>query len=114
MQGPVSTRVLQGMVKYLGSLTAIALPGEITSFNVTQRYMFRLLIILCTSLSMTDFDVPASVVLLLVYITVSEWLDWSFPDEEGEKLEIAKDKLSRQSTNNPPWQYQAVSSMLPQ
>jgi hypothetical protein len=103
---------MQGAVKYLGSLTAIALPGEITSFNVNQRYMFRLLIILCTSLSMTDFDVPASVVLLLVYIAVSEWLDWSFPDEEGEKLEIAKDKLSRQAPNNAPWQYQAVGSMI--
>lgn len=112
MEQSISTRVMQGMVKYLGSLTAIALPGEITSFNINQRYMFRLLIILCTSLSMTDYDVPASVALLLIYIAVSEWLDWSFPDEEGEKLAIARDKAKRESHNAVPWQYKAINSMM--
>ena len=114
LDSPLSLRVSHAVVRMLGGLTAIALPHEITDFNVNQRYMFRVLVMLCASLNLTDYDVPASVALLLLYVLVSELLDWHFPDEAGEQAAIAKDAEASKikSKSQGPWQWQAIGSLM--
>ena len=108
IDNPLLLRISHAAVKMLGGLTAIALPREISDFNVNQRYMFRVLVMLCASLSLTDFDVPASVGLLVLYILLSELLDWQFPDEGHEQAAIAKDAQKAKG----PWQWQAIGSLI--
>lgn len=108
------------MVKWLGSLTSIALPSQVTAFNVKQKYMFRLAVMLCACLSMTDFDVPASVALVGIYMFLSEWLEWEFPAEAKENQQIAdniqrkagEDQLAAVTPGSIPWQWQPISSLI--
>ena len=111
-ESPLTLRVAQALVRMLGGLTAIALPREISDFNVNQRYMFRLVVILCACLSLTEFDVPASVALLAIYVMLCELLDWQFPDEEGEQVAIAKDAGKLPSNKQSAWQWKAISSLV--
>lgn len=116
----LSARVGHAMVKWLGSLTSIALPSQVTAFNVKQKYMFRLAVMLCACLSMTDFDVPASVALVGIYMFLSEWLEWEFPAEAKENQQIAdniqrkagEDQLAAVTPGSIPWQWQPISSLI--
>ena len=111
LESHLSLRVAQAFVRMLGGLTAIALPREISDFNVNQRYMFRVAVMLCASLSLTEFDVPASLALLAIYVMLCELLDWQFPDEEGEQVAIARD-AGKVPHKRSPWQWQPISSLV--
>jgi len=120
LDAALSARVGHAMVKWLGSLTSVALPSQITAFNVKQKYLFRLAVMLCACLSMTDFDVPASVALLVIYMFVSEWLQWEFPAEKKENAQIAEQLQQKAGENqltsvvpgSIPWQWQPISALL--
>lgn len=111
LDSPLGLRVAQAFVRMLGGLTAIALPREISDFNVNQRYMFRVAVMLCASLSLTDFDVPASLALLAIYVMLCELLDWQFPDEEGEEAAIAQD-AGKLPAKKAAWQWQPIGSLV--
>lgn len=120
LHAALSARVAHAMVKWLGSLTSIALPSQVSAFNVKQKYLFRLAVMLCACLSMTDFDVPASVALVIIYMFLSEWLEWEFPAEKKENQQIA-DQLQRKAgeaqlpsitPGSIPWQWAPISSLM--
>ena len=102
LDAALSARVGHALVKWLGTLTSIALPSQVTAFNVKQRYLFRLAVMLCACLSMTDFDVPASVTLVIIYMFLSEWLEWEFPAEKTENQQIAAQLQQKAGENQTP------------
>ena len=80
LSAPLLYRVLTALVNLLGRFVGIALPSQLKDFNLSMTYMLRLVVVLAAALSITDFDVAASVVLLALYITAAEALEWQFPD----------------------------------
>ena len=120
IDGALGARVAHAMVKWMGSLTSIALPSQVTAFNVKQKYLFRLAVMLCACLSMTEFDVPASIALVAIYMFLSEWLQWEFPAEKAENQQIAlqmqqkagEDQMASITPGSIPWQWQPISSLM--
>ncbi len=120
LDAALTARVGHALVKWLGTLTSIALPSQVSAFNVKQKYLFRLAVMLCACLSMTDFDVPASVTLVVIYMFLSEWLEWEFPAEKKENQQIAsqmqqkagEDQMPSITPGSIPWQWQPISSLL--
>ncbi len=96
ISGPLHTRVCVALVNLLGRFVGIALPSQLKDFNLSMTFMLRLVVVTASALSITDFDVAASTVLLALYIMAAELLQWRFPesnfpghqhdDEEKEKL----------------------------
>ena len=98
--GPLHTRVCIALVNLLGRFVGIALPSQLKDFNLSMTFMLRLVVVTASALSITDFDVAASTVLLAIYILAAELLQWRFPESNflGHRDNEEKDEKEQQAS----------------
>lgn len=99
LDAPLLFRVMTALINLLGRFVGIALPSQLKDFNLSMTYMLRLVVVLAASLSITDFDVAASAVLLFLYIVAAECLEWRFP-EHGSGVDDERDAGADQSSDH--------------
>lgn len=99
VSGPLHTRVLVALINLLGRFVGIALPSQLKDFNLSMTLMLRLVVVTASALSITDFDMAASTVLVAIYLLASELLQWRFPESDfpGHKGDTQEEKQQQPS-----------------
>lgn len=96
---PLHSRVFVALVSLVGRFVGIALPSQLKDFNLKMTFMLRLVVIAAAALSITNFDIPASFALLVMYIVAAEALQWKFPEHDFPGQDHEEDAAS--STDMP-------------
>ena len=79
---PLYSRVFVALISLIGRFVGIALPSQLKDFNLKMTFMLRLVVVAAAALNITNFDLPATFTLLVLYIVAAEMLQWKFPEHD--------------------------------